>query len=397
MHDTLIYWSGDIKALGDGRIAGYLIRFGDPKKTDLTGDYFPPSVDIDYYEGKQISLYYNHALDPVIKNRKIGKATLKNDDVGWWLEGQLSMRDEYERAVYGMVEAGKMGFSSGSAPHLVERKSVGKAQEIVAWPVIEASLTPTPAEPMNGVFPLKALLPKPKESHASDLKGLFEQELTERSLSVWDLWSVLNRVFCEIAKGAGSTNVTGVPVDVASLVVDAVSSFSTRVAPAVVGQIRDYVEKGSEGEFYVKGFERAFLQSFLSNGSAASHGPFIDHSEEMASVAEEFAKEAGAFLDGLIDYTERAKGKAKFRAEKSGRMISQANLDRIDGTSGKIDEIIGHLTALRDDLKDLTAAAAKPKQEMPGEVVGQKADPEHVRKLRLEFLRTQAAEIGIAA
>jgi phage head maturation protease len=178
--DTIINFGGQIKALGSGRIAGYLIRFGSRYDIDLHGDFFSPSVDIDYHQGKQISLYYNHGLDPVLKKRKIGKAALREDDAGWWLEGQLAMRDEYERAIYEMVESGKMGFSSGSAPHLVERKSVGKAHEIVAWPVIEASLTPTPAEWRNTVVPLKYLSSRASRHSIETLNGheMFERELS---------------------------------------------------------------------------------------------------------------------------------------------------------------------------------------------------------------------------
>jgi HK97 family phage major capsid protein len=72
------------------------------------------------------------------------------------------MRDEYEKFIYGMAEAGKQGWSSGTASHLVEKEKSGKATWIRSWPLgLDASLTPTPAEPRNGVQPLKSIKVEP--------------------------------------------------------------------------------------------------------------------------------------------------------------------------------------------------------------------------------------------
>lgn len=413
-NETLLYFSGEVKALGNGRIGGYVIRFGDPKNVDLAKDYFTPATDIDYYENKQITLYYNHGTDPVLKSRKLGKgAIVKTDDVGHWFEAQLAMRDSYEEAVYKLIEENAAGFSSGSAPHLVERKSVGTVSEITSWPLVEASITTSPCEFRNTIVPLKSYLdtikpdvtiPATDEEEAEDdgqtkpssfsAKGLFESELAERRMSVWDLWAILNTVFSQIAKAASVRDITGVPVDVSSLVAEAVSAFASRVVIAATEQITEYASEDREYEFYIKGFERALLQTFLANGSVASHGPFLDHSEEMASVVAEFAKEAGDVLKGMEAYAARAQNKAKFRADtKSGRVISQANLDFI-GTAcddlmhigEKSRQIHGNLMALMD------AAKPKEKAELPGEVVGLLSNhSERLRKVRLEFLRTEAA------
>ena len=42
-----------------------------------------------------------------------------------------------------------LGWSSGSVPHLVQRTkgSLPGTQKITSWPIVELSLTPTPAEP----------------------------------------------------------------------------------------------------------------------------------------------------------------------------------------------------------------------------------------------------------
>lgn len=157
--DFLITQSNEIKSLGDGKFGGYLVRFGDAAKTDLEGDYFTKDTDFDFTDGARTTVYYDHGLDPVLKRRKVGEGSLKRDEVGVWLEFQLQRRDEYEQAVEQMAKKGKLGLSSGTAPHLVERVREGKANRITAWPLgIDASVTPTPAEPRTMVLPLKSYL-----------------------------------------------------------------------------------------------------------------------------------------------------------------------------------------------------------------------------------------------
>jgi HK97 family phage major capsid protein len=161
MTDDLVTIGGSLKALGDGRVGGYLVRFGDQDATDLTGDYFAADTDYDLDDGEgRSTVLYHHGLDDILKRRKLGRASLRQDEVGVWMEAQLAMRDEYERAIYGMVEAGKMGLSSGTAPHLVEREhQPNGASKITRWPLgLDASITPIPAEPRTSVLPLKSYL-----------------------------------------------------------------------------------------------------------------------------------------------------------------------------------------------------------------------------------------------
>lgn len=158
MEDKLIAYGNEVKALGDGKIGGVLVRMTTKQDPDLTDDYFDVKSDIRYPE--TLDVYYNHGLDDTLKKRVIGKAKLsrmENADV--WAETQLNMRDEYEKAIYAMAEARKLGYSSGALSHLVEREPAGKAAHIKTWVIGEASLTPTPAEYRNTVVTLKSLLP----------------------------------------------------------------------------------------------------------------------------------------------------------------------------------------------------------------------------------------------
>jgi HK97 family phage major capsid protein len=157
MDEQLVYDGMEVKALGDGKVGGYLVRFSDAKTPDLTGDYFTKETNFGKHQTTEV--YYHHGLDRKLGQRVLDDgAVMKMDEIGVWVEAQLALRDEYEKEIYGLAEAGKLGWSSGTASHLVEREPMGKAYWIKRWPLgLDASLTPTPAEPRNTVFPLKSL------------------------------------------------------------------------------------------------------------------------------------------------------------------------------------------------------------------------------------------------
>lgn len=154
---TLIWRGGPVKALGNGKVAGHLVLFGQPSTKDLAGDFF--SADTDFGPQETSVVLYQHGLDPNLKARRLcDDATLKADDLGIWIEAQLEMRDAYEKAVYDLAEEGKLGWSSGTAAHLVQREKVAGAYKITVWPLgLDASLTPTPCDPRNHAITLKSL------------------------------------------------------------------------------------------------------------------------------------------------------------------------------------------------------------------------------------------------
>lgn len=151
-----------VKSLGNDRIGGYAVMFGDATATDLTGDYFTKSTDFWLDEiGDKIPMLYHHSIESATKSDPvIGSWDVRRvDDVGVWVEGQLKRRHRYNKAVQQLVDAGALGLSSGSAPNLVlKSKKLGGATEITRWPIVEVSLTPEPAEPrMTPVAALKSL------------------------------------------------------------------------------------------------------------------------------------------------------------------------------------------------------------------------------------------------
>ncbi|MBN1963468.1 MAG: phage major capsid protein [Anaerolineae bacterium] len=134
-----------VKALAEDRIGGYLIVWGDGRHKDLHGEFFTPQTDLALDWFAQRPVLYQHGLDGAVKAALIGVIdTLRPDAHGVWAEAQLDLRQRYVRAVLELIARGVLAWSSGSLPHLVEVLPDG---QITRWPVVEGSLTPTPAEP----------------------------------------------------------------------------------------------------------------------------------------------------------------------------------------------------------------------------------------------------------
>lgn len=152
----LVARGGSLKALANGKVLGQGVMFTSAQKKDLTGDYFDTDTDF-MWEGKEKrAALYHHGLDPVMGTKLIGDGWnyKGKDSVSLWVEDQLNMRDEYEKAIYELSEQNKMGLSSGTASHMIIRNDDGK---LVRWPIVEISYTPTPAEPTTSVSPIRSI------------------------------------------------------------------------------------------------------------------------------------------------------------------------------------------------------------------------------------------------
>lgn len=199
---TLIAFGGAAKALGNGKFEAPLVTFSDATSKDLTGEYF--TADTDFWtlkEGKgEVVLLYGHGQDATLKHARLGGgvASVELKDAGIWMAGQLDLADEYEAAIYAMIEAGKMGTSSGAVAHLVTKEADGR---IKSWPLFEGSLTPTPAEPRNKVVPVKSLKGLLCADWSENAEGEFEgigRQLLEEGVSAifrrvyWSLYEALD-------------------------------------------------------------------------------------------------------------------------------------------------------------------------------------------------------------
>jgi len=159
--DLMLSFGDGVKMQADGSVKGYLVRFTDAEHPDLEGEYFDKDTDFALLQGMRSPIYYHHTQDPVVGKRMLGDGLLIKDEVGVWLDGQIKIRDDYDRAIRQLGIGGKLSLSSGTASHLVEYEQPAKAEEseepeepkarrIKRWPLgLDASLTPTPAEPRN--------------------------------------------------------------------------------------------------------------------------------------------------------------------------------------------------------------------------------------------------------
>ena len=136
-------------------IEGYAIRWD---ATDLEGERFLKSTDLDLELVPEKPIYFDHGLPedafpfasgmtvPSLET-PIGHAILERvDEVGVWVRAQLARANQYADGIRYLIEQGALGFSAGSAGHLVKTAANG---DILRFPVVEYSLTPIPAQPLN--------------------------------------------------------------------------------------------------------------------------------------------------------------------------------------------------------------------------------------------------------
>jgi len=156
---TLVFLGGEVKALGDGRIGGYLVRWGSPTERDLTGEYFTAKTYLGAQAGNGADCLFHHGvpIHPDLKalaDYTFAPLKTHRDEIGLFAETVMDMANQYESMVYNLAQKGKLKFSSGAPGHTVRKTADG---EITRWFISEGSLTPTPAEWRNHVFPLKAI------------------------------------------------------------------------------------------------------------------------------------------------------------------------------------------------------------------------------------------------
>lgn len=142
--------------LGSSKWRVLAIPFGGPLKggKDLDGEYFSPNTDVKASWFKERPVLWHHAQDDAVKDEPLGvEGELTKQSDGWWAEMWLDRSNRYWAQVNSMLAAGKVYGSSGALGHLVRKAPDG---EILTWPHIEQTLTPTPANPFARVIPAKA-------------------------------------------------------------------------------------------------------------------------------------------------------------------------------------------------------------------------------------------------
>ncbi|MGA1784927.1 MAG: phage major capsid protein [Pontimonas sp.] len=260
MADTTV----TIKSVTDDTItvAGYGVVFGG---TDLDGETFGSDTDYMLDLVPQKLVLYDHGQNSEVKHAIIGKISADGitvDDDGIWIEAELSKHAAYVEHIRKLAEKGVLGWSSGSVGHLVSR--AGKS--IKRWPIIEFSLTPTPAEPRTlgvevikslgeAVAALQGITPADETSQDQDIDTM---DTGEQSVDISESSEVETKA--ETPKDAGPASATAVEAgsdshtdDIAGSNEDAegimeddvkvVESTETKNADAGTGEIMDMLKK----------------------------------------------------------------------------------------------------------------------------------------------------------
>lgn len=398
-----IAFGGEIKALeekdGKGGFEGFLVRYSDSENPDLVGDYFTKSTELFVEDGTFIPVLYDHGLNATLKRRKIGRAKTSYKDAGLFIQGELDLRDDFEKAVYEeLVKKGKAGLSSGAASHMVARKKSDKKgiSEILEWGVAEASITPAHTELENTVeattTTLKSYLEtrqdpldaetkcacKDEEEEIEEsetvvtrsMKGAFESKLSEITPDTWQLRSTLGDVCKDIAAAAATTDISGGVVDVEQKVTEAVTEYAARLIPVIAKQINDYLDNDSmhKESFYLRSLPDhvSGINSVLSiKSSLVTDLKLDEHSAKVVSAVEEFATISASLSDVVKAWEKRCKDKVEFRAgdsTKSGRVISAATLEKLSTAHSTMGSALEAMKASHGNIGELMALA-KPKSE----------------------------------
>jgi hypothetical protein len=156
--DGLLTYPGSaVKALGDGRVGGHLVRFGGPEHADSEGEWFPRDCDFATDFPATTGVYYHHGLSKRLGARRLTAGKMTATEEGVYIEATLDVSDPEQARIYREAVAGRLGWSSGTAAHLTDPPRHRAGGAIKRWPLgVDASLTPIPADRRNHVLALKS-------------------------------------------------------------------------------------------------------------------------------------------------------------------------------------------------------------------------------------------------
>lgn len=153
---TAVRWAGEA---GEGRLELLAIPYGGPfAGQDSYGEHFSERTNLclDWFPDDR-PLLFHHGLDAGPGLEAVGRvlgSTVRRAVDGVWVQAQLDRHHRYFDSIKELIDRGALYCSSGAMAHLVEVDA--RTGEILVWPWVEASLTPTPANPLARVTPAEA-------------------------------------------------------------------------------------------------------------------------------------------------------------------------------------------------------------------------------------------------
>lgn len=394
--ESVIYFGGPLKALDEsGKVGGQLVRVTNPSDRDLTGEWFSAKTYYGPRDGDGADVIFHHGI-PLKKGWEkyashvfTNPVKTKRNELGLWAETVLNLADEYEKTVYQLVKAGKLGWSSGSTARLVRKTVDG---EIIRWPIVEASLTYAPAEPRNRTASIKSVEWLQEIGDIDEIKS--EEVGTD------------DEFFQPIAPEIKAEWTTAYINDLPDSSFAYVEPGGTKDGDGktVPRSLRHFPYKDSDGkldEAHVKNALARIPQSNVSDeakskalaiirraaktlGIEVQSGKsltFTEHFLSVVTAVEEHTKTAGALVEDVTTMTERIRDRLEFRETKDGRTLAVAHRERLTEATTNLATLIDLLTGIKGSFDEL-AEASKPKA---------KSDPNAGNVLAIEAGLAEAA------
>ena len=161
------------------------------------------------------------------------------------------------------------------------------------------------------------------------IKGLFEEELAERTPSTWELESAMRCVIKKIAEAATASAEAGGEYEWQPKVTETMKEYTVRMTDLVNTQVASWVAGEWDGdEFYLK-------TAIVTNGALVTGGlDFNEHSELVVTAFEEITK--------------RFRDNHEMRV-KAGRVLSEKNRSRL---SKLVDQMMTAVTECQNLLEE---------------------------------------------
>ena len=224
-------------------LEGLAIPFGSPSRKDLQGEFFTPSTDFHYewFPTDGRPTLYHHGLDDEVAGETIGRQVSHEvRDDGVWVEVQLAKRSKWVELIRRLLDRDGLGFSSGALPSLVK---TAKSGEILSWPWVELSTTPTPASTDARIMASKYLADADALSGyaaAMDARAQFER-----------LEAIIRRTASDEARKAAEVGrrLASFPIDpdTGLPIIDARPTDEARIKSIAADAAKRYAETGDYG------------------------------------------------------------------------------------------------------------------------------------------------------
>lgn len=171
------------------------------------------------------------------------------------------------------------------------------------------------------------------------IKGLFEDAVSEKGFSSWQLYDIYAKVARKLAIIAQSSQSTGVAFDLEGKLSEVNAEFIKRLNDLVLSQIADFIESDSDDNFYLKS-----MTAPDGNLLADLNIDLDDHSQLAVSalqgVSRRFRQNHGARV-------------------KAGRVLSDKNRTRIESLMKAMQAVMTDMQGLLDESKPMATDKEK--------------------------------------